>query len=54
MRLEAREIIRREVMREQVAQAAVDGVEILSGTVGRDVIGAATLARRCGTGRIPW
>ena len=54
MRLEAREIIRREIMREQVAQAAVDGVEILSGAIGRDVIGAAARARRCGTGRIPW
>ena len=42
MRLEPREIVRRQIKREQIAQAAVDGVEILSRTIGRDVIGAAT------------
>ena len=45
MRLEVLEVGGRQIMREQVAQAAVDGVEILPGGVGRDVIGAAAQAR---------
>ena len=46
MRLEMAEIVRLEIMREQVAQAAVDGVEILSRAIRRDVIGAAAQLRR--------
>ena len=41
MRLQTAKIVRRQIKRQQIAQAAVDGVEILSGAVRRDVIGAA-------------
>src|SRR6266446_7772465 len=43
MRLQPSKIIRLEIKPEQVAQAAVDRVEILSGAIRRDVIGAALL-----------
>ena len=41
MRRQPAKIFRRQVMAEQIAQAAVDGIEILPRTIGRDVIGAA-------------
>ena len=41
MRLEAGKIIRHEIELQQIAQAAIDGVEVLSRTIRRDVIGAA-------------
>ena len=46
MRLQLAEIVRLQIMREQIAQAAVDGVEILSRAIRRDVIGAAAQLRR--------
>ena len=41
MRPELPEILGGQIMREQVAQAAVDGVEILARAIRRNVIGAA-------------
>ena len=41
MRREMRKIICRKIQCQQIAQGPVDCVEILSRTVGRDVIGAA-------------
>ena len=41
MRFQHSEIIRCQIKRQQIAQAAVDGVEILSGAVGREMIRAA-------------
>ena len=42
MRLQLLEIVRCQIKRQQVAQAAVDGIEILSGAVRREVFGATT------------
>jgi len=46
MRFQAAEVLRRQVVRQQIAQAAIDGVEILSRTIRRDVIGAAAHSGR--------
>lgn len=48
MRFQAAEVFRRWVVRQQIAQAAIDGVEILSRTIRRDVIGAAADSGRRG------
>ena len=41
VRIQPAEIVRQKIKREQIAQAAIDGVEIRTRTVGRDVIGTA-------------
>ena len=48
MRLEPPEIVRRQIELQQLAQAAIDQVEVLSGAVRREMIGAAAEVWRRG------
>ena len=53
MRLEPAKIVRRQIERQQIAQAAIDGVEVLSRAIRRDVVGAAarvSTPASCGDG----
>jgi hypothetical protein len=45
MRLELCEVISRQIGAQEIAQAAISGVEVLSSAVRRDVIGAAGQSR---------
>ncbi len=47
MRLEPPKIVRRQIELQQITQAAVDQVEVLTGAVRRDAIGAVAEVRRC-------
>ena len=55
MRLQLLEIVRLQIKREQTAQAAVDRIKILPGTIRRQMVGAAIeilrVVERCGRGR---
>src|SRR5665647_3749046 len=53
MRLQPAEIIRLQIEFQKIAQAAIDGVEVLPGAIRRDVVGAAapTTSRRIAPGR---
>ena len=55
MRLKPPKIVRLQIKREQIAQAAIDRIEILSGTIRRQMVGAAIeilrVVERCGRGR---
>jgi hypothetical protein len=48
MRFQPPEIVRLQIGLQQIAQAAIDGVEILAGAIRRDVIGAANGILRLG------
>ena len=55
MRLQPPKIIRLQIKLEQIAQAAIDRIEILPGAIRREMIGAAIeilrVVERCGRGR---
>ena len=54
MRLQPAEIVRLQIKPEQIAQAAIERIEILTRAVRRDVIGAAALRLRVDERFLGW